>query len=159
MDTYLIKKQEIDEMTGLDKVHFLNDKAQRNNKSLGDLAGLTGFGFHLIEVPVGAYTTEFHVHHNEDECVYVLEGSGEAIIGDDVFAIAAGDFIGYRAGGLAHTIKNSGQQVLKCLVVGTRLEHDVADYPNLDKRLYRNEGQPWELVSHEHIERPAAGKK
>ena len=159
MDKYLLKKQEIDEMAGLDKVHFLNDRARRNNKSLGDLTGLTGFGFHMIEIPVGAYSTELHVHHNEDECVYVLEGMGEATIGDDIFIIEAGDFLGYRAGGLAHTIKNAGEQILKCLVVGSRLQHDVADYPNLKKRIYRNEGQPWELVSHENIERPVAGKK
>jgi uncharacterized cupin superfamily protein len=44
-------------------------------------------------------------------------------------------------------------------VVGERLDHDVADYPNLNKRLYRNTGQPWELVDINNVSNPDAGKK
>lgn len=53
METYIIKKSEIEAMEGLQKTHFLNKNAQRVNKSLGDLTGLTGLGFHIIEVPPG----------------------------------------------------------------------------------------------------------
>ena len=67
MDGYLIKRDAIESMQGLAKTHFLNHKAQRTNKSLGDLTGLTGFGFHIIEVPPGALSTECHVHQFEDE--------------------------------------------------------------------------------------------
>ena len=51
MSKYLIKKEEIDRMEGLSKTHFLNDNARRVNKSLGDLTGLTGIGFHMIDIP------------------------------------------------------------------------------------------------------------
>lgn len=47
-DTYLIKAAEIDAMEGTDKVHLLNENAKRVNKSLGDMTGLTGLGFHII---------------------------------------------------------------------------------------------------------------
>ena len=83
VDGYLIKRDAIESMQGLAKTHFLNHKAQRTNKSLGDLTGLTGFGFHIIEVPPGALSTECHVHQFEDEAVYVLEGSATARIGDE----------------------------------------------------------------------------
>ena len=73
-DTYLVTAEQIAAMPGLDKTHFLNPGARRINKSLGDVAGLTGLGFHLIEVAPGAQTTEYHVHHHEDECVFVLSG-------------------------------------------------------------------------------------
>ncbi len=159
MSQYLIKKAEIDAMEGLPKQHFLNPNAQRINKSLGDLAGITGFGFHLIEVPPGRESTEYHRHHYEDECVYVLSGSGLAKIGDEQYDIAAGDFIGYRAGGEAHTLVNTDGETLRCIVVGQRLDHDVADYPRLNKRLYRNAGQPWDLVSTDQLCHPVAGKK
>ena len=53
MDKYLITREEIERNEGLKKTHFLNQKAQRINKSLGDLTGLTGFGFHIIEVEPG----------------------------------------------------------------------------------------------------------
>jgi uncharacterized cupin superfamily protein len=159
MDKYVIKKEEIDAMEGVQKQHFLNANAKRTNKSLGDLTGLNGFGFHLIDVPVGCESTEFHVHYHEDECSYVLSGTGEVIIGEDTYDIAEGDFIGYRAGGLPHTMKNTGTDVLRCIVVGQRLNHDVGLYPNKAKKIYRNVGLPWEVVEVEHITNPQAGKK
>jgi uncharacterized cupin superfamily protein len=69
----------------------LNENAKRINKSLGDLVGMTGFGFHIIEIEPGYDSTEHHVHYFEDECVYVLEG----------YEISEGDFIGFPAGGEA----------------------------------------------------------
>ena len=159
MDKYIVTKQEIEQFKGLKKTHFLNEQAQRVNKSLGDLTGLTGIGFHIIEVEPGFATTEFHKHYHEDECVYVLSGTAQATIGDEVYTIKAGDFIGYRAGGLAHSILNTGSEVLKCIVVGQRLAHDVGEYPNLNKRIYRNKGLPWNLVDKDAVSEPKAGKK
>ena len=158
---YLITRAQIDAMAGEQKTHFLNENARRLNKSLGDAAGLTGFGFHLIEVAPGCETTEYHVHHFEDECVYVLSGTGTAVTGTQEQPIGPGDFIGYRKGGAAHTILNTGEEVLRCIVVGQRLAHDVGDYPRKGKRIYRNEGLPWELVDHGDIEQlgGAVGKK
>ncbi|CAA0104016.1 Uncharacterised protein [Zhongshania aliphaticivorans] len=159
MDTYLLSKEDIEQFEGLSKTHFLNNNAKRNNKSLGDLTGLTGFGFHIIEVQVGHETTEFHKHYHEDECVYILEGSAEALIGDDRYNVKAGDFIGYRAGGKAHSLRNNGDSILKCIVVGQRADHDVGDYPKLNKRIYRHKNMPWNLVDLDAISEPSAGKK
>ena len=159
MDGYLIRKAEIEAMEGLAKTHFLNPNAKRINKSLGDATGLSGLGVHLIEVAPGHESTEMHRHHHEDECVFVLSGTGTAFIGEDRFVIAAGDFIGYRAGGEAHRLVADGDEPLRCLVIGQRLDHDVGDYPDLGKRLYRNRGLPWDLVDVERIEHPQAGRK
>lgn len=120
---------------------------------------MSGLGFHIIEVQPGYDSTEIHVHHFEEECVYVLEGRGEATIGETVYPVEAGDFIGYRAGGQAHKLSNTGSQVLKCIVVGQRLDHDVADYTRLSKRLYRYKGRKWNLVDLANIEEPSAEKK
>lgn len=151
-ETYLVTSDEIDTMEGVDKTHFLNLNAKRINKSLGDLTGLSGFGFHIIEVLPGHETTEHHRHHHEDECVFVLAGNATAFIGDDAFEIGPGDFIGYRKGGLPHSIKNTGDDAFRCIVVGERLPHDVGDYTRLSKRIYRNTGMPWNLVDHDQIE-------
>jgi uncharacterized cupin superfamily protein len=156
---YLITGGEIAAMAGLHKTHFLNPKAARVNKSLGDLTGLTGLGFHLIEVEPGFETTEHHMHHHEDECVYILSGEGSAVVGDDTFPVKAGDFLGYRKGGLAHSIRNTGTSPLLCLVAGERLAHDVGDYPRLGKRVYRNAGMAWNLVDCDDITEPSAGRK
>lgn len=151
-ETYLITAAQIDAMEGTPKTHFLNPNAQRINKSLGDVAGLTGFGFHIIEVAPGHDTTEHHVHHHEDECVYVLSGHATARTGDTQTRIGPGDFIGYRKGGLPHSITNTGTETLRCIVVGQRLAHDVGDYTDKGKRIFRNEGLPWQLVDHAAIE-------
>lgn len=155
----ILKKVEIEAEEGLFKKHFLNEDAQRVNKSLGDLTGLTGFGIHLIEVPPGKESTEYHMHYFEDECTYVLSGSGKVVIADTDYPIEAGDFIAYPKGGAAHTMINTGTDILKCLVVGERLAHDVGEYPRKGKRIYRNTGMPWNLVDIEVISEPVAGRK
>jgi len=154
----IIKKQGIESMKGLTNVHFLNEKAIRNNKSLGDLAGLKNLGFHIIEIESGNESTEYHSHQYEDECVYVLAGEATATIGEKDYKISAGDFIGYPAGGEAHTIKNTGKEKLVCIVVGQRLSHDIVDYPRLGKRLFRNTGNN-ELVNVDNISDVNVGKK
>lgn len=159
MDGYIISKQEISEFPGTDKTHFLNPNAQRINKSLGDLTGLQNIGFHIIEVEPGHESTEFHKHFYEEECVYILEGEAESLIGQSKSAVKAGDFIGYRAGGEAHKLTNIGTSTLKCIVVGQRLPHDVGEYPEKGKRLYRNAGQPWNMVNITGIEEPGGGTK
>ncbi|MBV7379457.1 cupin domain-containing protein [Maritimibacter dapengensis] len=158
-DVYLVKAEEIAAMEGLSKSHFLNDNAQRVNKSLGDVTGLTGIGFHIIEVEPGHETTEFHRHYHEDECVYVLSGTATARIGEDEHDIGPGDFIGYRKGGAAHSILNTGTETLRCIIVGERLSHDVGDYPDKGKRIYRQAGMPWNLVDMDAITEPKGGAK
>jgi len=155
----LLRAADIAAMQGLAKTHFLNGRARRLNKSLGDATGLTGLGIHLIEVASGDLSTEHHVHHHEDEAVFVLDGQGMAHIGNDSHAIGPGDFLGHPAGGAAHSIENTGTAPLRMLVMGQRLAHDVGDYPKLGKRIYRNAGLPWDLVDLDQVTHPDAGKK
>ena len=157
-NTYL-SAEAIAAMDGLAKTHFVNPNAQRINKSLGDATGLTGLGIHIIEVEPGFETTEKHVHFFEDEAVYVLSGTATAEIGEEEIAIKPGDFIGYPKNGEPHTIHNTGTEVFRCLVIGQRLPHDVADYTRLNKRIYRNEGRPYELVDIDALSFPTAGAK
>lgn len=158
---YILRAADIAAAQGTAKTHFLNPQARRINKSLGDMTGLTGLGVHLIEVAPGDVTTEHHMHYHEDECVYVLDGHATAVIGEDETPIGPGDFIGYRKGGAAHSIRNTGDCVLRCLVIGQRLPHDVADYTRLDKRIFSNDGVEWNVVEHAAIMVPGggAGKK
>ena len=67
MEGYILRKNEIEELEGLKKTHFLNPNARRLNKSLGDLTGLTGLGFHIIEVDPGFESTEYHLHYFEGQ--------------------------------------------------------------------------------------------
>lgn len=150
---WVLTAESLAEHPGTAKTHFLNPNGRRTNWSLGDMTGLTGLGVHLIEVPAGAESTEMHVHHDEDEGVYVLSGRGTVTLDDETFAIEPGTFVGFPAGGPAHVLHNPGPEPLRCLVVGQRLAHDVADYPRLKKRLFRSPGG-WNLVDHASITDP-----
>ena len=159
MSDCILTPEAIAAMPGVSKTHFLNHNAKRSNKSLGDATGLTHMGFHLIEVPPGCESTEYHVHYYEDECVWILEGEATVTIGESSTVVGPGTFIGYPAGGEAHTMKNTGDGPLRCLVAGERRAHDVGDYPRLGKRVFRNEGRPWELAEISDLSHPDAGRK
>lgn len=146
-----LSAKDIEQLEGQHKTHFLNDRAVRINKSLGDAVGMQNLGVHIITVAPGHYSTEYHAHHYEEECVYVLSGSGQATIGEETVALSPGDFMGFSANGIAHDMFNNGDEPLVCLVVGQRLIQDVGDYPRLGKRLYRNSGE-WNLVDMKAID-------
>ena len=108
----LVTRTEIALMAGQDNRHFLNLDARHLQKPLGDIAGLTKLGFHLIEVPTGSASRALHQHLCKEECVYILEGTGTARIGDTVLQVEAGDFIAYTAGGEANDLRNTGSNML-----------------------------------------------
>jgi uncharacterized cupin superfamily protein len=128
-------------MASVKRVHFLNDNAVRENKSIGDAAGLKNLGVHLITVQPGHCSTEFHFHYYEEECVYVLSGHGTAVIGGQTHKVGPGDFMGHPINKVAHEMINDGNEPLVCLVIGQRLVQDITDYPRQSKRLYRHSGE------------------
>ena len=125
---------------------FLNPRSKRVTKPLGDLGGLQHLGFHLITLPVGSVASEFHQHVCAEECVYIIAGNGTARIGPDMFEVEAGDFIAYPTNGETHDLSNTGSLPMTCIVVGQRMDCDVVDYPEQNKRLYRFAGKAWDLV-------------
>ena len=148
---WLLTADAIASMPGKVKTHFLNPNAVRLNRSLGDAVGLRHIGVHRVTVAPGREATEYHMHWHEEECVYILAGSGTARIDGERYAVGEGDFIGLPAGQAAHAIVNDGPENLELLVMGQRLEQDVADYPDRGKRIYRH-ADGWDLVDHGAIE-------
>ncbi len=149
----ILKAKDIEKMEGDRRIHFLNPNADRLRKSLGDAVGLNNIGIHLIQVAPGKDSTEYHKHYYEEECIYVLAGEGTLVIEDESFPFEKGDFVGFPADTAAHSLKNTGSENLIFLVMGQRLEQDVADYPHQRKRLYRHSSR-WDLVALDSITDP-----
>lgn len=134
----LLKAVDIAAMSGQSKAHLLNPEAIRLSKSLGAATGLTDLGFHLMTVPPGREYSEYHRHLYEEQCFYILSGSGEAVIEEERHPIEGGDFLGFPKKGVAHTIQNTGEIPLVMLCARVNLEQDICDYPRRKKRLYMN---------------------
>jgi uncharacterized cupin superfamily protein len=132
----LLKAVDIEAMNARRSVHTLNPNAIRHIKSVGDAAGLTQLGVHIITIMPGNESSEYHRHLYEEECLYVLSGHGEALIDERKYGIGAGDFLGFPRRGAAHVLANTGNEPLVFIVVGQRLEQDVCDYPHKGVRLY-----------------------
>lgn len=122
-------------------VHPLNPKAIRHSKSLGDAVGFEHIGIHLVRVEPGHDSTQYHRHQAEEEFIYILSGRGLAEIGDETVEVGPGDFMGFAAGGLAHSLSNPFTEDLVYLVGGMRLEFDICDYPKVNTRMYRRGDQ------------------
>lgn len=122
-------------------IHPLNPKAIRHGRSLGDAVGFEHIGVHLVRVEPGHDSTQYHVHQAEEEFIYILSGRGLADIGNETVEVGSGDFMGFAAGGLAHSISNPFGEDLVYLVGGMRLEFDICDYPRVNTRLYRRGDQ------------------
>lgn len=117
-------------------VHQYNDNAVRLTRTLGDLAGLTNMGLHVVRIEPGRETTEFHYHDQDEEFVYIIAGQGKSELGEEVFDVGPGDVLLFPKGGPAHVMRNEGEDDLVYLMGGTRSPIDVCTYPRLQRRQY-----------------------
>jgi uncharacterized cupin superfamily protein len=114
----------------------LNEEVKgRSSLRLGDAGGLTQFGANLIILEPGAWSSHRHWHEQEDEFVMMLEGELVMIEDEGETIMRAGDCATYKAGVANghHFINRSGRQA-RFLVIGTRAEHEVAHYSEVDMR-------------------------
>jgi uncharacterized cupin superfamily protein len=101
------------------------------------MAGLGRIAVNLEWLPPGKHSAPLHVHHREEEWVYVVEGRGVAELADVEHAIGPGDFLGFPPG-VAHHVRNDSGDRLVLLVGGEVIpDVDVADFPRLGRRLVR----------------------
>ncbi len=117
--------------------HPWNPRSQVIGTHLSAMTGLRRAGVSLVRVPAGRESFCYHVHHREEEWVYVLSGHGTAEIGDAEHPVGPGDFLAFPAGGEAHHLRNTGDDDLIYLMGGENLEHEIADFPRLGKRMLR----------------------
>lgn len=112
---------------------FKSRMGDRTKRRLGEAFDLQQFGVNLVELPPGGQSALRHWHTREDEFVYIL--SGELVLITDVGEqiVRAGDCVGFRASVEdGHHLINRSQAPARYLEVGSRLEDDLAYYPDDD---------------------------
>ncbi len=102
----LLKAAAIARIKPVARRHRFNPKAVRQNVALGNLAGMTQMGTHLVRIKPGDETTKYHTHYCDEEFVYILSGRGIAEIGDKKFTVGLGDFMAFTARSLPHLMGN-----------------------------------------------------
>ena len=105
----------------------------RGRRRLGDAFGLTQFGINLITLAPGARSALRHWHTKEDEFVYVLSGQMVLCTDDGEQQVGAGDAVGFPGGREdGHCLINRSSAPAQFLVVGSRIDDDMAYYPDDD---------------------------
>ncbi|HEX4711636.1 cupin domain-containing protein [Phenylobacterium sp.] len=132
--------------------HPFNPASEMQLVPLGDPAGMTQLGVHLIRIPPGKESFIPHAHTVSEEFVFILEGVGEMVLDGVGHPVGPGDFVGFPIDGVVHSLKSRGPGDLVYLTGGRRDPVEVADMPTIGKTtVLRNGGM--ELFGEDGVER------
>ena len=112
----------------------------RERKRLGNAVGLDQFGVNLTTLKPGAASALRHWHEREDELVFILEGEVVLIEDEGETALKPGDAAGFKANSRnGHHLVNKSDRDVVYLEVGTRSNHERAEYPDVDLVMERDD--------------------
>jgi uncharacterized cupin superfamily protein len=117
--------------------HPWNLRSLTRGMPLSRSVGLKRTGVNLLTVPPGKESYAYHSHRFEEEWIYVLAGRGIALIDGAEYEVGPGDFIGFPTPSVAHLMKNPGAEDLTYLSGGESKDFEVAEFPELKKRMVR----------------------
>jgi len=103
-------------------------------KRMGVASGATALGCGWFEVAPGRTAFPNHYHCANEEGIYILEGKGEARIGDKTVEVGKDDYIAYPVGPeYSHSLTNTGDKPLRYLCISTQVTTEVVGYPDSKK--------------------------
>jgi uncharacterized cupin superfamily protein len=117
--------------------HPWNPNSLIAGTQLSRLVGLKRTGVSLARIPPGKESFVYHLHHREEEWIYILSGRGVAEIDGKEFEVGPGDFMGFPTPSVAHHLRNPYNEDLVYLMGGENLDVEIADFPRLGKRMLR----------------------
>lgn len=105
------------------------------------LGGLKRSGVSIVRIPDGRESFVYHAHHFEEEWIYILAGRAIAEIDDAEYEMGPGDFMAFPTPSVGHHLRNPFSEELVYLMGGENLDHEVADFPRLGKRMVKLDGE------------------
>ncbi|WP_417485160.1 cupin domain-containing protein [Maricaulis salignorans] len=107
----------------------------RHVRRLGEVAGLSQFGVNQVRLEPGAWSSQRHWHTHEDEFVQILSGEAVLVMDGGETVMRPGDCAGFRAGVEdGHHLVNRSDSDCVFLAIGTRIDADGCDYPDIDMK-------------------------
>ncbi|HEX3887981.1 MAG TPA: cupin domain-containing protein [Phenylobacterium sp.] len=132
--------------------HPFNPASDMQMVPLGDPAGMSQIGAHLIRIPPGKESFIPHAHTVSEEFVFILEGAGEMVLDGIGHAVGPGDFVGFPIDGVVHSLKSKGPGDLVYLTAGRRDPIEIADMPTIGRTTVFRNGR-MELFGEADVER------
>jgi uncharacterized cupin superfamily protein len=132
--------------------HPFNPASEMQMVPLGDPAGMSQIGAHLIRIPPGKESFIPHAHTVSEEFVFVLEGAGEMVLDGVGHAVGPSDFVGFPIDGVVHSLKSKGPGDLVYLTAGRRDPIEIADMPTIGRTTVFRNGR-MELFGEADVER------
>lgn len=117
--------------------HPWNPRSEITGAMLGRMTGLRRTGVSIARLRPGKESFVYHSHQLEEEWIYILSGTGTALIDGTEYAVGPGDFMGFPTPSVAHHLVNSGREDLVYLMGGENRAVEVSDFPGLDRRMVR----------------------
>lgn len=140
-DPHIVRTSTLDWSRAWRGRHPFNDASEMRLVPLGDPAGLSRIGVHLVRVPAGKESFIPHSHAVQEEFVFVLEGAGEVLLDGSVHALGPGDFVGFPTDGVVHSLRAVGPGDLVYLTGGERSETEVAEMPTIGRTAVFRKGR------------------
>ena len=105
----------------------------RMRRVIGDPQGLTKFGVNLTELSPGAVSALRHWHTEEDEFIYILEGTPTLVTDAGEQPLRAGMCACFPANdGNGHRLENRSDDIVRYLEIGNRSQGEEVHYPDSD---------------------------
>lgn len=138
---HLVRTSGLDPADAVRVRHPLNPDSEVSLQRLAERTGMSRVVVTLARVPPGKESFVPHAHLRDEEFLYVLEGTGTALIGDAEVPVGPGDFMGFPADGTVHHLRNTGAVDLVYLMGGERGPLEVTRFPTAGKLgVYTAEG-------------------
>jgi uncharacterized cupin superfamily protein len=118
--------------------HPWNPNSEVIGYQLAKSTGLRRTGVNFARMPPGKESFVYHSHWGEEEWIYILSGRGVARIDDVEYEVGPGDFMAFPTPGVAHHLRNPFDEELVYLMGGENREFEIADFPDLGKRMIRH---------------------
>lgn len=138
---YLVRSKSLPAAEARHIRHPLNPNSDIFIQSLSDRVGLQRAILSLARVPPGKESFLPHAHSAQEEFLYILEGEGTALIGDQEVTVGPGDYLGFPTDGVAHHLRNTGTTDLVYLMGGERTPLDIGRFPTVGKTILFDMGQ------------------
>jgi uncharacterized cupin superfamily protein len=121
--------------------HSWNSNSEVTGTHMSRLAGLKRTGVSLVRIAPGKESFAYHLHHREEEWIYVISGRGVAQIDGNEYSLAAGDFVAFPTPSVPHNLTNPFDAELVYLMGGENRAREIADFPTLGKRMVKLSGE------------------